>query len=173
MEDAMWLLVLVRLVFGLLALRGVRWAYVAFVVFGLLYFPANVGFQLAPRPCQLAFDIPLALHSLTNYAHIVLFALFFVMTSAQFRALNQRAFAWSAAATVAMGALVEVAQGVTGEGNCRLRDLIPDGVGILVGSITVLLLKRIGWRPHPTWSLAWWRVTQQRHALDAPPRSLL
>ncbi len=162
----MWLLASVRLVLGLLALRGVRWAYVAFIVLGLFYFPIKVGFQLAPRPCQLAFDIPLAIHSLTNYGHIVLFALFFVMTSAQFRVLNRWAFAWSVAATVVMGALVEVAQGVTGEGNCRLRDLIPDSVGILVGSIIVLFLQRVGWKPRPTWSLAWWRGTQQRHAPD-------
>jgi len=162
----MWLFTFVRLLLGLLALRGVRWAYVAFVVLGLLYFPAKVGLRLAPRPCQLAFDIPLAVHSLTNYAHIVLFAMFFVMTSAQFRMSNRRAFAWSAVATVVMGALVEVAQGITGEGNCRLRDLIPDSVGILIGSIIVLLLKRIGWKPRPTWSLAWWRGTQQRHAPD-------
>ena len=168
----MWLLAVIRLVLGLLALRGVRWAYVAFIVLGLLYFPAKVGFRLAPRPCQLAFDIPLATHSLSNYGHIVLFALFFVMTSAQFRVSNRLAFAWSAAATVVMGALVEAAQGVTGEGNCRLRDLIPDGVGIMAGSIIVLLLKRIGWRPRPTWSLAWWRGTQQRHAPDAPSGSL-
>jgi hypothetical protein len=160
----MRLLAFVILVFSLLALRGVRWAYAAFVVLGLLYFPSKAGFQLAPRPCQFAFDIPLAIHSLTNFGHIVLFALFFVMTCAQFRALNRRAFAWAAAGTIVMGALVEVAQGVTGEGNCRLRDLIPDGVGILLGSTIVLLLKRIGWRPRPTWSLAWWRGT--RHAPD-------
>ena len=162
----MWLLAFVRIVLGLLALRGVRWAYVAFVVLGLLYFPAKVGFRLDPRPCQLTFDIPLAIHSLTNYGHVVLFALFFVMTSAQFRVSNWPVFAWSAAATIVMGTLVEVAQGVTGEGNCRLRDLIPDTLGILVGSVIVLLLKRIGWRPRPTWSLAWWRGTQQRHAPD-------
>jgi hypothetical protein len=34
-------------------------AYVAFVVLGLLYFPAKVSFRFAP-PCQLAFDMPLA-----------------------------------------------------------------------------------------------------------------
>ena len=157
---------------GLLALRGVRWAYVAFIVLGLLYFPAKVGFSFAPRPCQLAFDLPLAIHSLTNYAHIVLFALFFVMTSVQFRKLSWPTFAWSAAATIVMGALVEIAQSITGEGNCRLRDLIPDSAGILAGSIIVLLLKRTGWKPRPTWSLACWRAARQRQADDAPPTNL-
>lgn len=167
----MWLLALLRVVLGLLTLRGVRWAYAAFVALGLLYFPAKVGFRPSPRPCQLAFDSALAAHSLTNYAHIILFALFFVMTCAQFRALNRRAFFWSAAVTLMMGALVEIAQGVTGEGNCRLRDLIPDGAGILIGSVVVLLLKRVGWRPRPTWSLAWWR-DGRRPATDAPPRGI-
>jgi len=154
----MWLLAFARLALGLLALRGVRWAYAAFVVLGLLYFPAAVGFRPEPRPCQLAFDLPLAVHSLTNFAHVVLFALFFVMTAAQFREWGRAAFAWSAAATVLMGALVEAAQGLTGEGNCRLRDLIPDSAGVLLGAAVVLLLKRMGWwRPRPTWALAWWK----------------
>lgn len=160
----MWLLFLGFLALCVLSLRGVRWAFVAFAVLGLLYFPARAGFQLDPNPCQLTFDISLALHSLTNYGHIVLFALFFLMASAQFRESNRTAFAWSALATIAMGALVEVAQGVSGEGNCRSRDLIPDTLGILFGSIIVLLLKRMGWRPRPTWALAWWRGDRQRPA---------
>lgn len=156
----MWLIFLVFLALGILSLRGVRWAFVAFAALGLLYFPAKAGFRLDPDPCQLTFDISLAVHSLTNYGHIVLFALFFLMASAQFRLSNWQAFVWSALATIVMGALVEVAQGVTGEGNCRVRDLIPDFLGILLGSIIALLLKRIGWKPRPTWSLMWWRDTQ-------------
>jgi len=153
-----WPLAFARLVFGVLALRGVRWAYAAFVVLGLLYFPAKVGFRPEPRPCQLAFDLPLAVHSLTNFGHVVLFAVFFVMTSAQFRKSDRATFAWASAAALLMGALVEAAQGLTGEGNCRLRDLIPDAAGVLLGSAAVLLLKRAGWwRPRPTWALAWWR----------------
>ena len=163
----MRLLFLGFLVLGVLSLRGVRWAFVAFAVLGLLYFPARAGFRLAPNPsCQFTFDTSLAVHSLTNYGHIVLFALFFLMASAQFRTPNRAAFAWSALATIVMGALVEVAQGLTGEGNCRTRDLIPDALGIMVGSIIALLLKRTGWRSRPTWSLAWWRGTQTRPVPD-------
>jgi hypothetical protein len=40
----------VFLVLGILALRGIRWAYAAYVLLGLLYFPARVGFRLNP-PC--------------------------------------------------------------------------------------------------------------------------
>ena len=109
----------------------------------------SVRFRFDPQPCELTFDIPLAIHSLTNYAHIVLFVLFFLMTSAQFRMSNWPAFAWAALAAVTMGLLVELAQGVTGKGHCRMRDLIPDAVGILLGAGIVLLLNRIRRRPQP------------------------
>ena len=146
----MWLLVfLVFFVLGVLSLRGVRWAYITFVLLGLLYFPARVGFRLDPQPCELTINIPLAIHSLTNYAHIVLFALFFVMTSAQLRRFDWSAFSLAAMAAFAMGVLVDVEEGVTGKGHCRLRDMIPNAVGILLGSIIVLLLNRIRRRPQP------------------------
>jgi len=133
---------LIFIVLGILSLRGARWAYVTFVVLGLLYFPVSVGFRLDPQPCQLTFDMPLAIHSLTNYAHIVLFVLFFLMTSAQFRMSNWSAFAWAALAAITMGVLVELAQGITGKGHCRSRDMIPNTAGILLGSGIVLLWNR-------------------------------
>lgn len=124
---------------GRISLRTLRWAYVGVVVLGLLYFPWSVGFRLNPQPCELAFDLPLAVFSLTNYAHIILFALFFLMTSTLFRTLDRKAFAWAALATLVMGALVEIAEGVTGKGHCRLRDLIPDSAGALIGAAVLLL----------------------------------
>lgn len=126
-----------------LSLRGVRWAYATFVVLGLLYFPARAGFRLDPTSCQLALDLPLALLSLTNYAHIVLFALFFLMTSAQFRAFDSRTFALAALATLVMGGSVEAAQGISGHGHCRLRDLVPDGAGTLLGGMGAALWTRL------------------------------
>jgi hypothetical protein len=135
---------------GILSLRGVRWAYFTFVALGLLYFPASMSFRLSPQPCELTLNIPLAIHSLTNYAHIVLFALFFLMTAAQLRMYRWPAFAWAALASMVMGILVEVAEGVAGKGHCRLRDLIPDAVGIVIGSGLVFLWKRMRGRPQPT-----------------------
>ena len=134
---------------GILSLRGIRWAYFTFILMGLLYFPVSVGFRFNPQPCELAPSMQLAIHSLTNHAHILLFALFFVMTSAQLRMSSWSAYGWAAVATIGMGALVEIGQGITGKGHCRLRDLIPDTAGILIGSIIVLLWNRIRRRPHP------------------------
>jgi hypothetical protein len=138
------------LVLGILSLRGVRWAYITFVVLGLLYFPASVGFRLNPQPCELTLNIPLAIYSLTNYGHIVLFALFFLMTSAQLRTYHWSAFAWAALASITMGVLVELAEHISGNGHCRLRDLIPDAVGIMLGSGIVFLWNRIRRTPQPT-----------------------
>lgn len=130
-----------------LSLRGIRWAYFMFVILGLLYFPMSVSFKLNPQPCELMPSAELAAYSLTNYPHIVMFAIFFVISSAQLRASNWTKFAWAAAATLVMGVLVEISQGITGNGHCRLRDLIPDSAGILIGSIIVLLRDRIRRRP--------------------------
>lgn len=122
---------------GVAALRGWRVAYAAFVVVGLLYFPARVGFHLSPRACQLALDVPLALLSLTNSPHILLFTLFFVMSARQFRTTTRSTLILAGLMTLVMGAFVEMAEGVTGRGNCRLRDLIPDSVGAITGAMSM------------------------------------
>ena len=131
------------LALGVLSMRGVRWAYITFVVLGLLYFPASVGFRLRPQPCELTFGVPLAIHSLTNYPHIVLFALFFVMTSAQLRMSDWSGLARAVVAAIIMGLLVELAEGVTGNGHCRSRDMIPNAVGILLGAAIVWLWNKV------------------------------
>jgi hypothetical protein len=126
---------------GLLAFRGIRWAYVSYIALGLLYFPASVGFELHPRACQLGLSWELAWFSLRNWAHIMLFAIFYLMTMAQFRVRSGRAFAWAFAIVLAMGAAVEIAEGVTGSRNCRLRDLVPDAAGGLIGMAVVRLYR--------------------------------
>ena len=135
------------LVLGILSLRRVRWAYVMFVVLGLLYFPASVGFRLNPQPCELIPNMQLAIYSLTNYGHIVLFVLFFIMTSAQFRMSQLSGYAWAALACIVMGILVELAEGISGAHHCRLRDLIPDTAGIVVGAGIVFLWNAMRGRP--------------------------
>jgi hypothetical protein len=126
----------VRVVLAVLALRGVRAAYVAFMALGLLYFPARVGFRLHPRACETALDARLAALSLGNHPHIVLFALCYVLSLPQFR--GPRRWLCAGAATLVMGALVELAEGITGQGHCRLRDLVPDATGAALGALVML-----------------------------------
>lgn len=138
------------LVLGILAARGALWAYLTFVVLSLLYFPASVGFHIHPHPCELLPDIRLAIYSLGNYGHIVLFSLFFIMTSAQFRMSHWSGFVWAALACLAMGILVEISQGISGAHHCRLRDLIPDSAGIVIGAGIIFLWKRMRKKPQTT-----------------------
>jgi hypothetical protein len=131
--------VLIFLALAILALRGLRWAYAGLVGLILLYFPASTGFRLHPSPCDLALDVPLAVQSLSNYRHIILFAFFFVATRKQLRLSGWRRLLWSIGLTIAMGAMMELAQALSGNGHCRTRDLIPDGVGAMLGLMIVLL----------------------------------
>ena len=131
--------IIVFLVLGTLAFRGVRWAYVTFVFLGLLFFPARVGFRLDPQPCEWELSVPLALFSLTKYAHIVLFAIFFLLTTVQLRSYSRRAqLLIASGAVLVMGGYVEMAQALTGKGHCRVRDLIPDAAGALLGALLVV-----------------------------------
>jgi hypothetical protein len=136
---------IVRLILAVLALRGVRWAYVAFIVVGLAYFPARMGFHLEPRACALVIDRQGAMLALGKQAHVILFALFFILSSAQTGAKpsDRTVLLFSSIATLVMGALVELAEGVTGAGNCRLRDLIPDSVGILLGAAVLIVWRKL------------------------------
>jgi len=136
------LTIIVFVLLGALAFRPTRWAYFTFVALGLLFFPAHVGFHFHPRPCECALNLPLALFSLTNYKHIALFAIFFLMTSAQVRGRRSRIqILVASGAVLAMGVYVELAEGLTGQGHCRLRDLVPDLAGAVVGAVLLMLWK--------------------------------
>jgi hypothetical protein len=142
----MWLVTSVFIVLCVLAFLGKRWAYFTFVVLGILFFPARVAFHFDPHPCECALSWPLVLYSLTKYGHLVRFIIFFLMTCAQVRSYSLRAqLLIASGAVLAMGIYVELAEGFTGNGNCRLRDLVPDMAGALIGALiwlTWLKLRR-------------------------------
>jgi hypothetical protein len=85
----------------------------------------------------------LLLFSLRNTPHIVLFAIFFVMTAVQLRATTPASFARAGAVTLIVGALVELAEGVSGSHNCRVRDLVPDAAGAVLGFMLVVAWIRV------------------------------
>src|SRR6266545_1833687 len=132
---------------ALLALRGKRWAYPAFVVLGLLYFPAQTHFHVhAPKCEQLLPTMQVLVLSLHNYAYIALFAGFYWMSWVQFGRSDARAF-WALLATLLVGVLVEIAEGMTGRGHCRLRDLVPDAAGALGAALLLAVWSRLSRKP--------------------------
>jgi hypothetical protein len=148
---------------ALLALRGKRWAYLAFVALGLLYFPAQTDFRVHVPTCeQLIPTVRLAAVSLQNYAYIALFAGFYWMSWVQFRRTEARVV-WALLATLLVGALVEVAQGVTGGGDCRVRDLVPDAAGASGAALLLALWSRVRRKP------AYVRLVKPRAAVAPQP----
>jgi len=99
--------------------------------------PARTGFRLRGPACDTRLTLENARLSLTKVPHVVLFAAFFLLTVVQFNRIDRRACAWSLAATAALGLLVELEEGSTRTGNCRLTDVLPDVVGALVAMALV------------------------------------
>ena len=126
-------------VLGVLAYQGKRWAFGAFIVLAIVYFPIRSDFQFLYRSCEVAFDWPLAVYSLQNYSRIIQFLAFFLMAAAQLPMSRPRHVIVAIAMTLAMGVVVEVSEAMWSRGNCRVRDLIPDGIGALIGTVTVIV----------------------------------
>ena len=151
---------------ALLTLRGKRWAYPAFVVLGLLYFPAQTHFHVHVPKCeQLLPTIQVLVLSLHNYAYIALFAGFYWMSWVQFERTDARVV-WALLATLLVAALVEIAEGMTGGGrgqvHCRVRDLAPDVAGALGAALLLAIWSRLRRKP------AYVRLVR-RHPAAAPP----
>jgi hypothetical protein len=128
---------------AILAIRGARWAYAGLVMWILLHAPASIGFQMHPKACYLTVNMPLALASLSNYPHMILYCIVFVVTALHFRLSGWQALAWSIALTLAMGAGMEIAQGLSGTHHCKAIDLIPDLIGATIGLLIVVLGRTI------------------------------
>ena len=132
-------LFLINLILIVMALRGSRRAYVALLLIAVAYFPLSVGFSFKPGVVDLEINSSLFFVSLKNYRHIVLFAVFYLMTCIQLGDTTWKKLLLAGIITLLMGIYVEFAQWYTGNGHCRARDLIPDVVGILIGLIIQLV----------------------------------
>src|SRR6266699_902150 len=156
----------VLVLLALLTLRGKRWAYPAFVVLGLLYFPAQTHFHVHVPKCeQLLPTMQVLVLSLHNYAYIALFAGFYWLSWVQFQRADARVV-WALLATLLVAALVEIAEGMTGGGrgqvHCRVRDLAPDVAGALGAALLLAVWARLRRKP------AYVRLVR-RHPAAAPP----
>jgi len=128
--------------FLIAALLGKRWAYIAFMFSSLLYFPAQVGFHVDPKSCELLVPLDLAVYSFHNYGHEILFTLFFIVSVIHFSRgpdSHRAVLMKSVIGSLIYGAVIEIGEVISGHGHCRLRDLLPDSAGILAGLLVVSL----------------------------------
>jgi len=170
---------------ALFALRGKRWAYLAFVLLGLAYFPAQTHFHVHVPKCELLLPtmqqlVPL----LHNYVYIALFAGFYWMSWVQFRDANARGV-WALVATLLAGALVEIAQGVTAPvaragtraaaraaaaaGPCTVRDLVPYVAGAVGAALLLAIWSRLTRKPAYVRLVKRGAAPAPRRAAPAPP----
>src|SRR6266516_4552696 len=91
---------------------------------------------------------PLAVH--VGAGVLALFAGFYWMSWAQFRTSDARGI-WALLATLLVGALVEIAEGMTGGGrgqvHCRVQDLVPDAAGALGAALLLAGWSRLRRKP--------------------------
>jgi VanZ family protein len=119
-----------------------RWGYAFWLLASVSRIPARTGFRLHGLACDTHLTLHNAALSMTKVPHMVLFGLFFVVTIVMFDRVTWRALGWSLVATGAMGLLVELLEGATRTGNCRLTDLLPDLTGALVAmALTVAFVR--------------------------------
>src|SRR5258705_13154761 len=95
------------------------------------------------------------------------------MSWVQFRRTDARVV-WALLATLLVGVLVEIAEGMTmtGRGHCRLRDLVPDAAGALGAALLLAVWSRLRRKP------AYVRLVKPRsatapHAAAPPPRAVV
>ena len=125
------------------AYQGKRWAFAALIALAIVYFPIRSDFNFIYRSCEATFNWSLAVYSLQNITSIIMFFAFFLMAAAQLPMSGPRHFVAAIAMTLAMGLIVEVSEAMWSRGNCRVRDLIPVGVGALIGTMTMMVRQRL------------------------------
>src|SRR5215218_6975241 len=117
-----------------------RWLYAAYMIVAIARIPARTGFRFVHAACDLQLTLANAALSLTKLPHLVLFGIFFILTAVQFSRVDRTAIVWSILATMVLGALVELEEGATRTGNCRMTDVLPDLAGALIGTGLVMLV---------------------------------
>lgn len=117
-----------------------RWGYAVWLLASLTRIPARAGFRLSSPACDARLTLHNAALSMTKVPHMVLFGLFFLVTLVMFDRVNPRSLGWSLVATLAVGLLVELEEGATRTGNCRLTDVLPDLAGALVALLLVAVV---------------------------------
>ena len=119
-----------------------RWLYAGYMLVAAVKIPLRTGFHLVNPSCDTALTLQNAQLSMTKVPHMVLFALFYLITVVQFDHVDRRAIAWSLLATAALGLLIELEEGATRTGNCRITDVLPDIFGALIAAIVVIAAMR-------------------------------
>jgi predicted membrane-bound dolichyl-phosphate-mannose-protein mannosyltransferase len=125
--------------------RRRRWIYAAWMLLVVIQIPARTGFRLAAPICDWTVTFDNLVLSLTKVPHIVLFGAFFFLTLVQFDRVERTSLGLSLMATAAISIIVEIQQGATRTGNCRITDVAPNILGGLIAAAFAMVAVTV-WR---------------------------
>ena len=114
-----------------------RWLPLAiFVAIAVVYEPVRSGFTLANQSRELMSDWERVKGAIFNLRHIIAYGLLCLLLAVTFR--NSR-LVTAMAVTFLFSILMEIEQSFFTTGNCRLRDLIPNllGIGLAAGILLI------------------------------------
>ena len=115
-----------------------RWLFGVYMLVALARIPARTHYYLVVPACDRSLTLANAARSLSKTPHLLLFGLCCLLILLQFDRVDRRSVAWSVAFTTVVGLVVELEEGATRTGNCRLTDLLPDFVGAVAAAVLVV-----------------------------------
>ena len=123
-----------------------RWIYSGYMVVAIARIPARTGFRLDTPSCDMQLSLGNVARSMTKLPHMILFGMFFLLTAIQFDRVDRRTLVWSLLATLVLGLIVEIEEGATRTGNCRMTDVLPDLFGAVVVMALIIVVVMISSR---------------------------
>ena len=107
----------------------------ALAIVALVFEPIRSKLSLANQSCELVFSFHALLSAIFNFRHILFYGLLSLIAVIQFRDIS----VWKLCLSVLLfSALIEYEQSFFNTGHCRLRDLVPNMLGI---ASSVLIIK--------------------------------
>jgi hypothetical protein len=122
-----------------------RWLYAVWLLVAVTRIPARTGFRLAAPACDWSLTFHSLALSLTKTPHVLLFGGFFLLTLVQFDRVDRMSLGLSLMATAALSIIVEIQQGATRTGNCRITDVAPNLLGGVIAAALAMAAVTI-WR---------------------------
>jgi hypothetical protein len=105
----------------------------------LLSTPVAAGFQLRSVSCDFG-PSPDWAATIFNWKHVIAYG---ALSALGFVALRDRPFWQGALTLVAIMAGAELTQAIFADGNCRLRDMLPNIIAVGIGATVVSMFRRM------------------------------
>ena len=122
-------------------LSTMRWVpLVLLSILAVAFEPVRAGLVFENQGCDWSVDQGRLADALFNPRHLISYGLFVLLAAVAFP--KARLLAISAAVLI-FSALLEVEQSFLATGHCRLRDMVPNVIGIAVAATAIFIVRRL------------------------------